>query len=101
MKLLHVSDWHLGRPALGHPRDADFDAVLAEIIAVTREAKPDAIVHTGDLFDLPRPAVADMQRGIRALQALARVAPVVVLAGNHDSPALLRLFGAIANGFSA
>jgi exonuclease SbcD len=101
MKLLHVSDWHLGRAALGQPRDADFDAVLTEVVGIARDTRPDAIVHTGDLFDVVRPAVTDMSRGIRALQALARVAPVVVLAGNHDSPALLRLFGAIANGFSA
>jgi exonuclease SbcD len=100
MKLLHTSDWHLGRTALGRPRDTDFDQVLSEIIAVARDAKPNAILHTGDLFDVIRPAVTDMSRGIRALQALARVAPVVVLAGNHDSPALFRLFGLIANGFS-
>lgn len=101
MKLLHLSDWHLGRAAHGQPRDADFEAVLAEIVAIARDAEPDAIVHSGDLFDVVRPGVTDMARGIRALQALARVAPVVVLAGNHDSPALLRLFGVIANGFSA
>jgi DNA repair protein SbcD/Mre11 len=101
MKLLHVSDWHLGRTALGRTRDSDFDAVLAEIVEIARACRPDAVVHTGDLFDVVRPAVTDLARGIRALQALARVAPVVVLAGNHDSPALMRLFGAIANGFSA
>jgi exonuclease SbcD len=101
VKLLHVSDWHLGRTALGRPRDDDFDAVLREIVGIARDAAPDVVLHTGDLFDVVRPTVTEMHRGIRALQALARVAPVVVLAGNHDSPALLRLFQLIANGVGA
>jgi exonuclease SbcD len=101
MKLLHTSDWHLGRTALGRPRTQDFDAVLREIVGIARDSQPDVILHTGDLFDVSRPAIADMRQGISALQAVARVAPVVVLAGNHDSPALFRLFGLIANGLSA
>jgi exonuclease SbcD len=101
MKLLHTSDWHLGRTALGKSRIEDFDAVLREIIGIARDSEPDVILHTGDLFDASRPAVTDMRQGISALQALARVAPVVVLAGNHDSPALFRLFALIANGLSA
>ncbi len=101
MKLLHTSDWHLGRTALGRPRVQDFDAVLREIIGIARDSQPDFVLHTGDLFDVSRPAVADMRQGISALQALATVAPVIVLAGNHDSPALFRLFGLIANGMSA
>jgi exonuclease SbcD len=101
MKLLHTSDWHLGRNTLGHPRDIDFDAVLDEIVAIAGHQRPDLVVHSGDLFDAVRPTVSDMGRGIRALQALARICPVVVLAGNHDSPALLRLFDLIANGTSS
>lgn len=91
MKLLHISDWHLGRVTYAEPRAADHDAVLAEIVAVAREQRPDVIVHTGDLFDMVRPAYTDMARGISALQELGAVAPVVVLCGNHDSPALFDL----------
>lgn len=99
MRLLHTSDWHLGKTAVGrHHRDRDFDAVLAEIIAIAHDVQPDLIVHSGDLFDGIRPAVPDMVRGIRALQGLAHVAPVAVLAGNHDSPMLLQLFNLVANG---
>lgn len=102
MKILHTSDWHIGRTAGGHlDRTEDFRAVLAELIAIARESKPDFVLHTGDLFDGARPAVADMMTGIQALQALAAVAPVIVLAGNHDSPALFRLFNLVANGLSA
>jgi len=92
MKLLHVSDWHLGRVTYNEPRSSDHDAVLSEIIGLARSERPDVVCHTGDLFDQARPAYPDMVRGITALQELATTAPVVVLCGNHDSPALFALF---------
>ena len=49
-------------------------------------------VHSGDLFDGLRPAYTELDRGVSALQELAAIAPVVAVAGNHDSPALFRLF---------
>jgi len=92
MKLLHTSDWHLGRMTYNHSRADDYDAVLSEIAQLAREQRPDLMLHTGDLFDVPRPAYTDIERGLNALQELAAVAPVVVLCGNHDSPALFRIF---------
>jgi len=91
VKLLHVSDWHLGRVTYNEPRAEDHDAVLAEIIDYAREHHPDLIVHSGDLFDVVRPGYADLARGVTAVQELAVTAPVVVLCGNHDSPALFEL----------
>jgi exonuclease SbcD len=95
MRLLHVSDWHVGRVTYGVSRAEDHDAVLEEILIIAREAKPDLVLHTGDLFDGVRPAVEDMRRAIAALKELAVIAPVAVLAGNHDSPALFRLFDSL------
>jgi DNA repair protein SbcD/Mre11 len=92
VRLLHTADWHLGRTTYGEPRASDHDAVLAEILALARAERPDLILHSGDLFDAVRPAYPDLHRGVGALQELAAVAPVVVICGNHDSPALFRLF---------
>jgi DNA repair protein SbcD/Mre11 len=89
MRLLHISDWHLGKTVRQRSRDDDFDAVLAEITGIARAARPDLIVHTGDLFDSYRPGAPDLARCLRALRDLSEVAPVVVVAGNHDSPVLL------------
>jgi len=86
-KLLHTSDWHLGRTLYQHSREEDFDAVLAEIVAIAQETVPDLIIHSGDLFDSSRPGSRDLIRAMRTLDRLADVAPTVVLAGNHDSPA--------------
>ncbi|MYW01904.1 exonuclease SbcCD subunit D [Streptomyces sp. SID3343] len=88
MRLVHTSDWHLGRTTYRQSRDGDFEAVLAEIVKVARDAQPDLIVHSGDLFDTYRPAVRDQMLAMRTLGELQAVAPTVVLAGNHDSPAL-------------
>lgn len=93
MKLLHLSDWHLGRETYNTSRAEDHDAVIGEMLGYAREHKPDLIVHTGDLFDAVRPSYPEMARGVNALQELAVTAPVVVLCGNHDSPALFSLFG--------
>ncbi len=93
MRLLHVSDWHLGRTTYNQSRASDHERVLGEIVELARQAHPDLVVHTGDVFDGVRPADADLHRGIDALRELAAVAPVVVVCGNHDSPALFRLFG--------
>lgn len=92
MRLLHASDWHLGRTTYNEPRRPDHEKVHAETVAIAREFRPDLIVHTGDLFDATAPAFDDMRLGIEMLDELAEIAPVVVLAGNHDSPKLFRVF---------
>lgn len=92
MRLVHVSDWHLGRQTYRHSRADDHDAVIAEILAIATEARPDLIIHTGDLFDSFRPPAVEMTRGVRALNELALLAPVLVIAGNHDSRILFSVF---------
>lgn len=86
MKLLHTSDWHLGRRMGRRSRDSEFDAVLSEIAEIAQQTEPDLIVHSGDLFDRYTPAPGDLLRAVRALEALRAAAPVVVIGGNHDSP---------------
>lgn len=73
-------------------RQPDVEAAVAELIGIAREERPDLIVHAGDLFDAFRPSTRDMHWAIDALRELGDVAPVYVLAGNHDSPALFDLF---------
>jgi exonuclease SbcD len=99
MRLLHVSDWHLGRHHGTTSRREDLADVLSQTVEAARSFRPDLILHTGDLFDGPRPAVDDLQLGCDTLRELSELAPVAVLAGNHDSPQLLRfLDGLVAPG---
>jgi exonuclease SbcD len=92
-RLLHTSDWHLGVTVRDQSRSLDHDAAIAELVAVAEAARPDLILHTGDLFDGPRPPMSEFGRAIRALRALGEVAPVVLLAGNHDSSVALEVLG--------
>lgn len=92
MRLLHLSDWHLGRQTYRHSRADDHDAVIVEILEIARDGDVDLVLHTGDVFDGMRPAAIEMQRGIDALKQLAEVAPTLVIAGNHDSATLFGIF---------
>jgi exonuclease SbcD len=95
VRLLHVSDWHLGRVTYNHSRAEDHDAVLEEIVTLARETRPHLIVHSGDVWDSVRPSYLELTRGMEALKELGAVAPTVVLCGNHDSPHLFELIGRI------
>jgi exonuclease SbcD len=92
VRLLHTADWHVGRTLMNVSRQPDVAAAVAEVLDVAREERPDLIVHAGDLFDAFRPSTQDMHWAIDALRELGAVAPVYVLAGNHDSATLFDLF---------
>ena len=91
VRVLHTSDWHLGVSVRGEPRSADHDALIDELVGVAAAARPDLILHTGDLFDGHRPPMHEFGRAIRAVRRLAEIAPVALLAGNHDSPVALEV----------
>lgn len=91
MRLLHTADWHLGRSLIGHPRGEDIRAAIEEVVDIARAERPDLVVHAGDLFDGLRPGYDDLRWGVDALRELAAVAPTIVIAGNHDAPALFSL----------
>lgn len=86
MKLLHTSDWHVGRTLRGMSRADEHRRVLAEIVAAASEHAVDLVLVTGDLFDTAAPSPEAEQIVYRALLDLeATGAQVIVLAGNHDS----------------
>ncbi|MFD0516452.1 exonuclease SbcCD subunit D [Streptomyces aureus] len=97
-RIFHTSDWHLGKPLGRHRRDTEVDAVLDEIVDIADDFAPDLIVHSGDLFDASRPGLDDLRRAAQALRRLGEIAPVVVVAGNHDTRNVLAFLEFILNG---
>ncbi|MCZ6663132.1 MAG: exonuclease SbcCD subunit D [Actinobacteria bacterium] len=89
MRLLHTSDWHVGRKIRGRSRVGEQKAVLAEIAAIAGTESVDISVVSGDLFDVSSPSSDDERLVYRALLDLAEVAPVAIVAGNHDGPSRL------------
>jgi exonuclease SbcD len=90
MKILHTSDWHVGKVLKGQSRLDEHIAVLAQVVDVARAERPDLVIVAGDLYDTAAPP-ADATRVVtRALSALRGTgAAVVAIGGNHDNgPAL-------------
>ena len=90
MKILHTSDWHVGRTIRGRSRAVEHEAVLAEIVGIAEREQVDLVLVAGDQFDTAAPG-PDSERIVwRALLDLAATgAHVVTLAGNHDNAARL------------
>jgi exonuclease SbcD len=93
MRILHTSDWHVGRRLGRHDRMPEFRDVLDEVVDIASSRGVDLVLLSGDLFDRPIPPVDALGLALDALQRLAERAPVVAVAGNHDSP---ELFDALA-----
>lgn len=86
MKILHTADWHIGRTIRGRSRHEEQAEILGEIVDVAGEESADLILVAGDQFDTSSPMPASEQLVYRTLLRLADVAPVVMVAGNHDHP---------------
>src|SRR5262245_42318202 len=88
MRLIHTGDWHLGRILHGVHLTEDQAHVLDQFITLVQDSRVDAVLIAGDVYDravAPPEAVAlldeSLARLVRGLQV-----PVVIIAGNHDSP---------------
>jgi len=93
MKILHTSDWHIGKRLGRHDRSEEIRGVLDEVCGIADERDVDLVLVSGDVFDRPIPPVEALAVGIETLVRLAERRPVVAVAGNHDSP---ELFEALA-----
>jgi exonuclease SbcD len=88
VRLLHTSDWHVGKQLRGATRLDEHRAVLTEIVELAASERVDLVLVTGDVFDTAAPAPDAQQVAWDALLDLrATGAHVVVIAGNHDNQA--------------
>lgn len=85
MRILHTSDWHLGRTLHGVDLLAHQAAFLEHLVEVVRSEGVDAVVVAGDVYDRAVPPVEAVQLLADALARLSGTAAVVVTPGNHDS----------------
>lgn len=88
MKILHTSDWHLGKKLEGYSRIDEQRIFIDELVDIADSKEVDVVVVAGDIFDVPNPSA---KAEILYYQALKRLSndgkrPVVVIAGNHDNP---------------
>ena len=88
MKILHTSDWHLGKRLEDFSRIEEQQAVLHEICEIVDREQVDAVLVAGDLFDTFNPPTDAVDLFYRTLKRLSNNGrrPVIAIAGNHDSP---------------
>ncbi|MDY6851455.1 MAG: exonuclease SbcCD subunit D [Thermodesulfobacteriota bacterium] len=91
MRLIHTADWHLGRLFHGRHLTEDQAHVLDQLVDLVREFKPDAVLVAGDVFDraVPPPDAVRLLDDVLSRIVLGLQTPVILIAGNHDSPARL------------
>jgi exonuclease SbcD len=88
MKLLHTSDWHLGKYLNNFSRHEEQQEVLEEICEIAERENVNAVLIAGDLFDTYNPPTESVELFYRILKRLSAngTRAVIAIAGNHDSP---------------
>lgn len=90
MRLLHTSDWHLGQHFMGKSRQAEHQALIDWLLDQVQSQSVDAVLIAGDLFDTGTPPsyARELYNQLVVRLHAAGVA-LLLLGGNHDSPATL------------
>lgn len=87
MKLIHLSDLHLGKRVNEFPMIADQAYILKKILKIVEEEKPDGVIIAGDIYDKSIPSVEAVSLFDDFLKNLARAhIQTFIISGNHDSP---------------
>lgn len=90
MRLLHTSDWHLGQHFMGKSRQAEHQALIGWLLEQVEEHQVDAVLIAGDIFDTGTPPSYARELYNQLVGRLFKAGvPLLVLGGNHDSPATL------------
>ena len=94
MKLLHLSDLHLGKRVNGFSQIPDQKYILDQILAIVRRERPDAVLIAGDVYDKSVPSAEAVELFDGFLTALVREdTDVFLISGNHDSAERLAFGG--------
>lgn len=87
MRLIHLSDLHLGKRVNEYSMIEDQEYILKKIINIIDDEKPDAVIIAGDVYDKTVPSAEVVALFDDFLVDLAkRKLEVFIISGNHDSP---------------
>lgn len=96
LKLLHTSDWHLGKKLFKKERSQEHQMFLDWLLDTIKEQSIDVLLIAGDIFDSPTPPNSALKMYYDFLAAVAKFECLVYLiSGNHDSAGLLESTDAI------
>lgn len=102
MKILHTSDWHLGRQLYGKKRDTEFQAFLDWLLSTLKQENIDVLIVAGDVFDTSAPSHQSQAQYYHFLTQVAQTGcrHAVIVAGNHDSPSFINAPKTLLNTLS-
>lgn len=88
MKIMHTGDWHIGKIVNQRHMTLDQEYILEDVVKIIESEKPDVLVVAGDIYDRAVPPVEAVELLDRVLSKilLKLQIPVIMIAGNHDSP---------------
>jgi len=91
MKILHTSDWHIGRALYGRKRYEEQEAFLDWLAGTIEKEQVDILLVAGDIFDnsVPSNRAQEMYYRFLCRVSNSQCRHVAVIAGNHDSPSFL------------
>jgi len=91
MRFIHTADWHLGRIFHGVHLTDDQAYVLDQLVDLVRETGAEALLVSGDIYDraVPPPEAINLLDDVISRLVLGLEIPVILIAGNHDSPSRL------------
>lgn len=96
MRLIHTSDWHLGRRLHGQDLLGAQAAFLDWLLTLAVDEGADAVLVSGDVYDRAQPGADAIRLMDRAVEAFAATGiPLVLTSGNHDSAVRLQYAGAV------
>ena len=100
MRFLHTADWHLGRLFHGVHLTRDQEHVLGQLIDLVAEARPDAVLLAGDVYDRAVPPVeaVELLNHVCEQVVLRLGVPLLCIAGNHDSGSRLGFAAGLLGG---
>ncbi|BAH05149.1 exonuclease SbcCD subunit D [Clostridium kluyveri] len=98
MRILHTSDWHLGKSLEGHSRMEEQEAFLEDFINIVQKNHVDLVIIAGDIYDNANPPARAEKIFYQTLKKLSSKGErlTLIIAGNHDNPDRLVAAGPLA-----
>lgn len=88
MRILHTADWHLGRIFYGIHLTDEQAHMLGQFVQLVKETKADVVIIAGDIYDraVPPTEAVQLLDDVLSQILIDCHVPVIMIAGNHDSP---------------
>jgi len=88
MKIMHTGDWHIGKIVNQRHMTTDQEHILDALVQLMKSENPDVLVVAGDIYDRAVPPVeaVDLLDKVLSKILLDLNIPIIMIAGNHDSP---------------